>query len=134
MSNEHKHNIFPVLRVECGLFGVQDDFFEEYLSLDERFVKNKKSTFFFHASGSSMMPLINPADVLIVDRSLKPKSGQICIFCLSGELVCKRYIKLGQQVILRSDNPVHKDIQVTEEMEMSVWGVVVAIARDVRAQ
>ena len=33
-------------KVSCGLFGISDDFIENYQSLDERFVKNKESTFF----------------------------------------------------------------------------------------
>jgi len=93
---------------QCGLFGVQDDFFEEYLSLDSHFVKNKKSTFFFRAQGASMSPLIMPNDVLIVDRSLAPKSGQICIFTLEDKFICKRYFKSSQGVVLRSENRSHK--------------------------
>ena len=53
-----------------GLFGIHDDFSEKYQSLDERFIKNKASTFFFKASGKAMAPLILPDDVLIVDRSV----------------------------------------------------------------
>jgi SOS-response transcriptional repressor LexA len=33
-------------------------------------------------------------------------------------------------VTLRSENKDHKDIEVTEEMDMLVFGVVVAIARE----
>ena len=45
-------------KVSCGLFGLSDDFIESYQSLDERFIKNKTSSFLFEASGDSMEPTI----------------------------------------------------------------------------
>tara|TARA_R110000868_G_scaffold61524_3_gene186977 strand:- start:29020 stop:29424 length:405 start_codon:yes stop_codon:yes gene_type:complete len=134
MKLKTDNNIILIPNVECGLFGIQDDFYEEYLSLDEHFIKDKKSTFFFRASGNSMQPLILEKDVLVVDRSRQPKSGQVCVVSLDGQLICKRFMKIPNGVLLKSDNQVYKPIIVTAEMEMSVWGVVVAIARDMREQ
>ena len=128
------NNIVLISNVECGLFGIQDDFYEEYLSLDEHFIKDKKSTFFFRASGNSMEPLILEKDILVVDRSRQPRSAQVCVVSLDGQLICKRFMKTPNGVLLKSDNQVYKPIIVTAEMEMSVWGVVVAIARDMREQ
>ncbi len=133
---EHKLNPpiaeLPILKAECGLFGIQDNFFEDYLSLDQRFVKNKHSTFYFIASGESMSPLILAKDVLVVDRSIKPKSGQICVVALNGQMICKRYNTKGGQISLTSDNPKVPPVVVNEEMGMTLFGVVIAIARDVR--
>lgn len=123
------NNILLISNVECGLFGIQDDFYEEYLSLDEHFIKDKKSTFFFRASGNSMEPQIFSNDILIVDRSLKAKSGQICILSLEGSFLCKRLLTTSREVILVSDNSIYKPMKITTEMEMIIWGVVVGIAR-----
>lgn len=114
----------------CGLFGVQDDFFEEYLSLDEFLFKNKSSTFPLRAQGDSMAPLILPNDVIIVDRSITPRSGQICVFAYEGNLICKRYIKSNVGIILRSDNRIHRDLVINAEIEVILWGVVRGIARE----
>lgn len=115
---------------ECGLFGVTDDFTEEYLSLDELFFKSKTSTYPLRAKGDSMAPLILPNDVLIVDRSLTPKSGQICIFAFEGHLICKRYLKTNSGILLRSENRTHKDLTLNDETDLILWGVVRGIARE----
>ena len=46
-------------KVSCGLFGITNDHIENYQSLDERFVKNKASTYFFEAESDSMSPFIS---------------------------------------------------------------------------
>ena len=116
-------------QVACGLFGIQEDHFESYQSLDERFIKNKTSTFFFEATGYSMEPMIFERDILIVDRAMTPVSGQIVVASVNGAFVCKSYIKKRDQVILRSENKKVKDLMVTGEIEMHLFGVVIGIYR-----
>ncbi|OFZ49074.1 MAG: hypothetical protein A2381_15860 [Bdellovibrionales bacterium RIFOXYB1_FULL_37_110] len=116
-------------QVACGLFGIKEDHFESYQSLDERFIKNKTSTFFFEATGYSMEPMIFERDILIVDRAMTPVSGQIIVAAINGSFVCKTYIKKREQVILRSENKKVKDLLITSEMEMHLFGVVIGIYR-----
>ena len=127
-----EHTLVPFFgsRVECGRFGISDDFIEKYQSLDARFIKNKASTFFFKASGHSMEPLIFENDILIVDRSIEAFHSKVIVVAYEGSLICKRYFKEGNQVILKSENPSCKDIRVTEEMDATVWGVVTGVARE----
>jgi DNA polymerase V len=120
----------PAMKAICGLFGLAEDYLEEYQSLDERFIKNRVSTFFFQATSNSMEPLIFEKDILIVDRSLPLTPGCIIIASLGGQFVCKRFARQQGFIILRSENPVYKDVVVTEEMEMTVFGVVTGIARE----
>ncbi|WP_158536759.1 MULTISPECIES: LexA family protein [Halobacteriovorax] len=124
------HKKLPV--ANCGLFGISEDHIENYQSLDERFVQNRSATFFFEAQGDSMEPLIIPGDVLVIDRSLEVKSGRVAIVYLDGEFLCKRLIKQDGRVILRSHNPLHRDITITDEMDFLVWGPIVAVARDMK--
>lgn len=112
--------------VSCGLFGVSDDFISGYQSLDERFIKNKTTTFFFIADGESMSPTINKGNILLVDRSLTAIHGSICIFCFEGQLICKRLIKTRAAIILRSDNSLFRDIVVGEGIDVEIWGVVIS--------
>ena len=124
--------LVPIMgrRVVCGLFGISDDYIEKYQSLDTRFIKNKASTFFFQAASHSMEPLIFENDVLIVDRSIEVTHGKVVVVSVTGELICKRLIKENNKIILRSDNKAYSDILVTEEMDLVIFGVVVAIARE----
>lgn len=122
---------FPMLgEVSCGLFGISDDFVESYLSLDEKFMKNKESTFFVRASGNSMSPDIKNNDILVVDRSRLVFSGALIAFYLNGTPMCKQIIKLESRTYLKSSNPKFKTIVVNSDDELSVFGVVIGIVRD----
>lgn len=118
--------------VACGLFGITEDYEEAYLSLDEHLVRNRESTYFLRARGESMSPMINPGDIIIVDRSVKPVHGLIIILTFNGERLCKRYFSKNGQLQLLSDNPKHRPIIVNEDCEVTIFGVVVAIARNMR--
>lgn len=123
-----------MLQANCGLFNISEDHIEDYQSLDQRFIKNKSSTFFFQATGDSMEPLVFAGDVLVVDRSINSFYGKIAIIYLEGQFLCKRILKSPKGLILRSENKLHRDILITEEMDFLVWGVVTSLARDVRSR
>lgn len=132
MSKLQEQNTKTISTVECGLFGIQQDFAQDYLSLDNKFIPNKTSTFFFKASGESMAPLIMPGDILIVDRSYSFISGQICILNLDGQLICKKLYERAHGLVLKSLNPDHQDIHITPERDFSIFGVVTALARNLK--
>jgi DNA polymerase V len=114
----------------CGLFGITEDYEEAYLSLDQHFVQQREATFFFRAKGDCMAPLITPGDILIVDRSRTPRSGQVVVATLNGERVCKRLRQQGARVCLITDNPKHPPRWIDgEHDDFSIFGVVVALAR-----
>lgn len=114
-------------KASSGLFGISEDHLETYQSLDERFVKNRTSTFFFEAEGESMMPLIWPRDVLVVDRVLAPEWGRVVIVVWDEELICKRLVRDGKRIVLRSENPRYGDLVITSQRSLVLWGVVRAI-------
>lgn len=118
------------MAVQCGLFGIQDDHIENYLSLDERFIRNKHSTFIFKMEGDSMSPQIEEGDYLIVDRSLTDFMDRIVVVDIFDERMCKFLTRSHGQVVLRSLNNRYKDIVVTEEMEMNIFGVAILSFKD----
>lgn len=115
-------------KISCGLFGISDDFIEKYQSLDQLFIKNKFSTFFFEASGDSMEPTIYPGQILIVDRSRTDFHNHVCIVAYEDKLICKRIIQKENGIILRSDNLKYRDIFIENQDSINFWGIVVAIA------
>jgi DNA polymerase V len=117
-------------KVSCGLFGVADDFVDEYLSLDERFIKNKESTFFVKAQGESMSPNIVTGDILIVDRSIELFDGAVVTVFYNDSAICKQYFKKAGQVVLKSFSMKEKDIVIGENDRLELFGVVVGLARN----
>jgi len=131
-SKQLKPHWLPLYSGElaCGLFGISEDFIESYLSLDEKFMKNKESTFFVRAGGDSMSPEIKPSDILIIDRSIKPIHSSIVAIFFNGSAICKQLLLTGTSRALHSINPKYPDIQITESDEVQVFGVVIGLARD----
>jgi DNA polymerase V len=116
--------------LSCGLFGISEDYVDGYLSLDEKFLKNSNSTFFVRASGDSMSPEIKEKDILIVDRSIEPTHNSIVAVFFNGNPICKRIVFRYPKKILTSFNSKYKPIEVSDEDDLQIFGVVIGLARD----
>lgn len=111
-----------------GLFGISEDHIEDCLSLDERFLRNSNSTYFFEHHSDAMAPLILKDDILIVDRSLPATHGRMVVGGLHGDFICRYLLKERGQLVLRAESSFHEDIIVNEDFQL--FGVVRGIARD----
>ena len=117
-------------KVAAGFPSPADDHIEGRLSLDEHLVSNKDATFFVRARGSSMDGAgIFDGDLLVVDKSLDPSSGDIIIAIIDGDLTVKRFIQRGEAVILKPENPRYKEIELQDGQELLVWGVVTSTVK-----
>lgn len=67
---------------------------------------------------------IHNGDLLIVDRSLEPKSGRVVVAALNDELTVKRLHKRGGTITLKAENPAYPDIPVKDGHELRICGVV----------
>ena len=76
---------------------------------------------------------IHHGNILVVDRSLQPKHGDIVVAVIHGELTVKRLHKNhSDKTFLMPENPDFKPIKITEEMEVMVWGVVTSAIHEFR--
>lgn len=98
---------------------------ESTLDLNEHLMKNPDATFFVRVNGDSMTGAgINPDDLLVVDRSLAPATGKIVIAVVNGELTVKRLFRERGKLFLMPENPSYPAIEITEETDFMIWGVV----------
>ena len=82
---------FIDLTVQCGFPSPAADYAENDLSLNDYFVKNKDATFVIEARGDSMIDAgIYEGDILIIDRSIEPRRGDIVLAYLQGDLTLKK--------------------------------------------
>jgi DNA polymerase V len=93
------------------------EFAEEVLSLDQRYLTNRPATFIIEARGESKFLGIKSGDKLIIDRSLQPREGQICLMVINNEFVVRRFSR--QQF-------AGKDPEITD----FVWGVITTLLRE----
>lgn len=115
-------------KVAAGFPSPADDYIEKTLDLNELLVKKPAATFFVRAEGESMLEAgIHPNDILIVDRSLEPVSGKIVICALNGALTVKRLLRRNGGWVLAAENSAYADIDLHEDLELVIWGVVTAV-------
>ena len=104
------------------------DYFEKSISLDKELIKHPQSTFFMHAEGDSTTPAyIPPRALLVIDRSLTPRNGDIVVAVMEGRFTV-RYLRKNEHTCwLYPANKKYQEQKITPEMNMEVWGVVTQI-------
>ena len=117
---------FVASYISAGFPSPADDYLEDKIDLGRYLVQNPAATYFMRVRGSSMQDAnIHDGDVLVIDKSLKPADGLPVVCFLDGEFTVKTFKKSKEGVFLMPANPAFAPIEITEEMDMRVWGVVV---------
>ena len=102
------------------------------LNLQEYLVQHPSATFCVRVTGDSMQNAgIFSGDVMIIDRALEPKNNTIVLAVLNGEFTVKRIQKKSNKLYLKAENNDFKSIEITEEMNFQVWGIVTHIIHKV---
>lgn len=110
-------------RVSAGFPSPAESYVEEKIDLNKHIIKHPAATFFAKANGNSMTQRgIFDGDLLVIDRSIKPKHNSIVIAAINGDMVCKT-IDLKQKILL-SANKHYPPIQINEETNCLIEGVV----------
>lgn len=115
-------------KVRAGFPSPADDYVEAWLDLNEHLVEHKEATFFVQATGDSMIGAgIQEGSLLVVDRALEAKHGDIVIAVIDGELTVKRLEKRRGKIRLVAENPDYEPIEFKEGQELTIWGVVTSV-------
>jgi len=118
--------------ISAGFPSPADDFKETRISLDRELVKNKEATFYARVSGDSMVGAgLDDGDLLVIDRSLNPENGKIAVCLVDGEFTVKRIKKEKNKLYLMPENKQYKPIELKEENELIIWGVVEYVIKKV---
>jgi len=116
---------FYLSSIRAGFPSPAEDYKDKNLDLNDHLIKNPTSTFFVKVSGNSMINAgIKSGDLLIVDRSLEPKDKKVVVAILNGEFTVKRILKKGEKLFLAPENDSFASIEIKDEMDFEVWGVV----------
>jgi len=118
--------------ISAGFPSPADDFKEIRISLDKELVKNKEATFYARVDGDSMVGAgLEDGDLLVIDRSLNPENGKIAICLVDGEFTVKRIKKEKNKLYLMPENKKYEPIELKEENELIIWGVVEYVIKKV---
>jgi repressor LexA len=114
--------------VEAGFPGPAEEMELDTVSLDSLLVRNREESFLLKVSGDSMADAgILEGDLVIVERSRRPRNGEIVVAEVDGAWTIKYFRKEGGEVRLVPANAAYRPI--TPQQELRVAGVVTAVVR-----
>ena len=121
--------------VSAGPACVVSEEIEEYLSVPKKIARHPRETFAVKASGDSMKgdsmkgEDIREGDIIICDSKAAVKTGNIVIASIDGAQTLKKIVIDQGAVTLKPANHKHDPIPITDESDLTILGVVIALFR-----
>ena len=124
---------FYLHKAGAGFPSPATDYIEEDIDLNIHLIKNVPATFIIRVQGKSMANVgIYDGDLLVVDKSLKPKNFSTVIANVHDELVVKNFVKTKNEQFLTSGSKKIEDkIIINNESDIFIWGVVTYVIHSV---
>jgi len=124
---------FYLHKAGAGFPSPATDYIEEDVDLNIHLIKNVPATFIIRVQGKSMMDVgIYDGDLLVVDKSLKPKNFSTVVANVHDELVVKNFVKEKDEQFLASGSKKIEDkIIINNDSEIFIWGVVTYVIHSV---
>jgi len=124
---------FYLHKAGAGFPSPATDYIEEDVDLNIHLIKNVPATFIIRVQGKSMMDVgIYDGDLLVVDKSLKPKNFSTVVANVHDELVVKNFVKEKDEQFLTSGSKKIEDkIIINNDSEIFIWGVVTYVIHSV---
>lgn len=117
--------VIPIY-IQAGISGFESpaaEYKELGLSLDQLLIRHPNATFIGQASGESMIGVgIFDGDLLIVDRSITARNGDVIVANYNGCFVCKLIDKPQARLLSASEN--HLPVTITSSDDFQLEGVV----------
>ena len=124
---------FYLNKAGAGFPSPATDYIEEDIDLNIHLIKNVPATFVMRVQGKSMTDVgIYDGDLLVVDKSLKPKNFSTVVANVHDELVVKNFVKTKDEQFLTSGSKKIEDkIIINNESDIFIWGVVTYVIHSV---
>ena len=124
---------FYLHKAGAGFPSPATDYIEEDIDLNIHLIKNVPATFIIRVQGKSMMDVgIYDGDLLVVDKSLKPKNFSTVIANVHDELVVKNFVKeKNEQFLTSGSKKIEDKIVINNDSEIFIWGVVTYVIHSV---
>ena len=103
------------------------------VDLMTQLIRHPQATYLLRVRGESMRDAgIFDNDVVMVDRAITPRSGQVVVAVVDGEFVCKTLYQRAGRIKLKAANVTFPDITPKEGQTLEIWGVVIAAIKQFR--
>ena len=116
--------------VRAGFPSPAADYSADPIDLNKYISENTTATFLARVEGDSMIGAhIEPGDLAVIDRSVKPTTGKIVLAFIEGEFTIKRVLFRKDGTYLHPENPNYKTIKIDDPESGRIWGVVVGVIK-----
>jgi SOS regulatory protein LexA len=117
--------------VAAGFPSPAEEELSDTMSLDEYLISNPQATYLLKVDGDSMIDAgIQPGDLVLIQKNLTPRQGDIVVAQVDGEWTLKYFAKESGSVILKAANKKYPPI--IPKRELIIAGVVIADVRKYR--
>jgi len=114
--------------VRAGFPSPEEESLCDVLSLEESLLTRPAASFLLKVSGDSMTGAgILPGDLVVVEKGLQPRNGDIVVAAADGEWTMKYFRRQDGQVVLEAANPRYPPIR--PRTELTLGGIVTAVVR-----
>jgi DNA polymerase V len=115
--------------VPAGFPSPAQEYLGDTMDLNAYLIKNATASFFAKVEGDSMIDAgIFAGDLVVVDRSITAREGNIVIAAVNNEFTIKR-LSTKNGVCLMPANKDYEPIVMSGENELVIWGVVTSLIR-----
>ena len=131
---EENTNLPPMAQdgIHAGFPSPATDYMTQAIDLNKELVKHPAATFYGRVVGDSMIDAgVDDGDILVIDRALEAKDGDMAVCFVDGEFTLKYLNIKSGNIILKPANPKYPEIEVTEGTDFKMWGVVTYIIKKV---
>ena len=119
--------------IHAGFPSPAQDYMTGCVDLNKELVRHPAATFYGRVVGDSMIEDdVHEGDILVIDKSLEPRDGDMAVCFVDGEFTLKRIFRAPECLILRPANPRYPEIRVTDLTDFTVWGIVTYVIKKVR--
>lgn len=103
------------------------------LDLNDYLVRHPVSTYYLRVEGDSMTGAgITSGDIVVVDKALEARSGDIVVAAVDGDFTLKRLKKQARGAWLVAEHPGYSPIALHEATDAALWGVVTFVIHRAR--
>lgn len=119
--------------VRAGFPSPAQDYMDRSIDLNRELVPHPESTFYGRVEGDSMEDRgIFEGDIMVIDKSLEPRNGDVAVCMVDGEYTVKFVEFHADHVMLIPANPAYRPLRVEADEQFDVWGVVTYVIHKTR--
>lgn len=125
MQNNKNIDSGTLVSVKAGFPNAAQANTKRRLNLDDLVIKHPASTFFMRSGSNLLRQLgIHTTDLLVIDRSLEMRSGDVVVAAIDGQLRLRQFMgdKNRGRLVSGDGNAVPIDSDTSQSVQ--IWGVV----------